>query len=120
MVDCVGNSSLFPRWTTLFFQGFLLALGPTLHPKLPSLHDCTDVMALDQGADEDDEDNDGGGKYARLQEEARAKRVAEGEDAEHPDEMEVPLGVSARVRFQKYKCVLLQCGCMLMACAHGS
>uniref|UniRef100_A0A7S3QW21 Bms1-type G domain-containing protein n=1 Tax=Dunaliella tertiolecta TaxID=3047 RepID=A0A7S3QW21_DUNTE len=63
----------------------------------------TDVMALDQGADEDDEDNDGGGKYARLQEEARAKRVAEGEDAEHPDEMEVPLGVSARVRFQKYK-----------------
>eukprot|EP00967_Tisochrysis_lutea_P108994 scaffold169173_cov18-Tisochrysis_lutea.AAC.3 len=24
-------------------------------------------MALDQGADEDDEDNDGGGKYARLQ-----------------------------------------------------
>ncbi|KAF5835587.1 DUF663-domain-containing protein [Dunaliella salina] len=63
----------------------------------------TDIMALDQDADEEDEGNDGGGKYARLQEEARAKREAEGEDAEHPDEMEVPLGVSARVRFQKYK-----------------
>lgn len=37
------------------------------------------------------------------QAEARARREAEGEDAEHPDETEVPLGVSARVRFQKYK-----------------
>jgi hypothetical protein len=40
-----------------------------------------------------------------LQAELRARREAEGEDAEHPDEFDVPPGVEARVRLQKYRWV---------------
>jgi hypothetical protein len=40
-----------------------------------------------------------------VQAEARARREAEGQDAQYPDEVDVPPGVEARKRFQKYRCV---------------
>lgn len=63
------------------------------------------AMGMDEDDDEEDEEGQPGGRWARLQAEARAAREAEGEDATNPDEVDVPQGVAARVRFQKYRCV---------------